>query len=398
MSLTEVSSKNVFQRFFGSLGGIVVGILLIVVAIGLLYYNDGRENPALVAQKSVELQSSDNPSDYQGSFVSVTGDVTVNGTISDDLFLVPQDYLAIKRTVEVYAWVEKTDSTTETRVGGGEETTTNYSYVKEWVSKSSDSSKFKQPQQPANTPKPYEDETFYQAQAQLGNFSFDPSSAGVGGFTELSLNSSNTIIESLVSAQPGSNTLPNYTISGNFIYSSESADSSPQIGDYRVSYQTASADIFATVFGKVQSDGQISRHKDSKTNISIGSLYLGDRDTALESMDTAFKAGRWALRIVGFLMIWFGLMSILRPLTIFLDVVPFFGKLSRSVIAFITFPIALIIAALVIIISLIINNLWSLILALVIIGGSVAGGVWFYQQKKQQGEPKKETKSAKSKK
>jgi hypothetical protein len=329
------------------------------------------------------------------SFVSVTGDVTVDGTISDDLFLVPKITWQSSGTVEVYAWVEKTSSTTETRFGGGEETVTTYSYVKEWVSNSADSSNFKEPQQPQNIEKPYEDETFYQSVAQLGNFSFDPSSTGVGGFTDLALSNANTIIQSVDESSLGGNLAPSYILSGNFIYSSDTADSDPQIGDYRVSYETAASDIFVTIFGEIGSDGEINRYTDPRTNTRVGGLYLGDRAEALVSMDTAFKTGRWMLRIVGFLMIWFGMMAIFRPLTIFMDVIPFFGKLGRGFIAVATFPVALALAAIVIIISLILNNLWALILTLVLFGGAVAGGVWFYQQKKQQSEPKKEVKPGK---
>jgi hypothetical protein len=75
----------------------------------------------------------------------------------------------------------------------------------------------------------------------------------------------------------------------------------------------------------------------------------------------------WILRIVGFVLMWIGLSLILGPISAFLDVLPFLGKVGRGLIGVITFVIALVLSLITILISMIFHNTIALILLIIIV-------------------------------
>ncbi|PIR76337.1 MAG: hypothetical protein COU32_02535, partial [Candidatus Magasanikbacteria bacterium CG10_big_fil_rev_8_21_14_0_10_42_10] len=56
----------------------------------------------------------------------------------------------------MYAWVEESNSTTETKLGGSQETKTTYTYTKKWVDSVPNSSNFKVKEGHINPSKKYE--------------------------------------------------------------------------------------------------------------------------------------------------------------------------------------------------------------------------------------------------
>jgi len=84
------------------------------------------------------------------------------------------------------------------------------------------------------------------------------------------------------------------------------------------------------------------------------------------------------MRLIGFLMMWFGLNLFFGPVNALLDIVPFLGSAGRMVIGIATLPIAIVLSLVTIILSIIAHSPILLVLVFVALG---AGGFVFYQRK-----------------
>jgi len=69
---------------------------------------------------------------------------------------------------------------------------------------------------------------------------------------------------------------------------------------------------------------------------------------------------------------------LLGPISTFLDVVPFFGSLSRGLIGVVTLIVAIVLSIVTILISMIIHNIIALIATLVVLIGIF---LWFWKKK-----------------
>ena len=82
-------------------------------------------------------------------------------------------------------------------------------------------------------------------------------------------------------------------------------------------------------------------------------------------------------------MMWAGLSAVFRPISVFLDVVPLFGSLSKGIIGFITGLIALVLSIVTILVSMILHNVVALIVSVLITSFVIA-----YVIKKKGNKPK----------
>ncbi len=366
MAYTETTSKNIFQRFFNSIGGIIFGLILFIVSFGVLFWNEGRFDNSILAREAVEISATQQSTDNQGELVAVTGEIEMTQQIADGLFLVSDKYLAIRRNVEIFATIENVDSNTQTNLGGTQETTTTYTYTTGWTNNPQDSSKFKETPQIPNPKLPFSSETIEASEAKLGIYQFNPSNAGYPSMDKLFLDSD------LVNLQEG------YIIENNYIFKGANNLNNPQIGDIRISYEVSRPNSEVTLFGK--KDAQEIKRYTAENGKSLYTLRPGDKDQAVSSLKNEHKTMTWVLRVVGFLMMWFGLQSILAPLSVIADVIPFLGNLSRGIIGIITFVVALVLSFVTILIGVIFSNIWLLIGTIVIICSSA--GFIFYRKSK----------------
>ena len=105
----------------------------------------------------------------------------------------------------------------------------------------------------------------------------------------------------------------------------------------------------------------------------------GTREEAIQALATEHKTVGWVLRVVGFLMMWFGLIMFFGPINTLLDIIPFLGSAGRFLVSVVMFPIALVLSLVTIILSIIAHS--PILLTLVFVGMGV-GGYFLYQKKK----------------
>jgi len=87
----------------------------------------------------------------------------------------------------------------------------------------------------------------------------------------------------------------------------------------------------------------------------------------------------WAVRLIGFLLMWGGLFLFLNPLNAILKVLPWLGTAGRWMTGIITFPVALVLTVITVIIAIVAHNVWLLIGVIAAIGGFI---YWRSTQKK----------------
>jgi len=368
---TEVTKIGWGKRVKESLQGIVFGIILFVGSFFVLWFNEGRVDLSKIAKLAVPVDPNIVDEKAEGKLISVTGKLESDQMLGDPEFLKPGPYIKLIREVEMYAWKEKTHTTRETKIGGGEEVRTTYSYVKEWTSHPEDSSSFRHPEGHTNPAMPLEGETFFVESAKVGAYEFAPREADLSPLTSISLNSENVILTGTAKLE------------GNYIFIGQGTLTNPQIGDLRVSFKGVKTGQNVTLFGKLENGKVVPYYHKEKTRLYR--LLAGSREEAIVQMAREYKINVWLFRIIGFLMMWIGLNLIFGPISTILDIVPIFGSVSKGLIGIVTFVVSLVFSIVTIIISMVFRNIIALILVLFL---AVVGTIfWIKGKRKKQLSP-----------
>lgn len=373
-SVTTTTRTGYGSRIIGSIKGILFGLVLFLVSFGVLYWNEGRVDLSKVAKTSTEISSASVNADssLNGTLVSTSGAVTSGETVGDDLFLKPGAYLDVNRSVEMFAWVEKSESKTKTNTGGSQTTETTYTYVQEWTGSPADSSNFNVPAGHENPAMTIEDGFKSVSTAQIGAYSFDPHKADLPGAKDLDLKATD------VNLVDGA-TLANQDYL--FIKKSPAGTiTTPGLGDMRVSYTALTVPFDGTLFGKL--DGSTIDPFVTKKGDTLYRVFNEDRDSSIASMHSEHTSSMWILRLVGFMMMWFGLTAMFAPISVVLDVLPIFGTVSRTLIGMIAFGVALALSIMTIVVSAVLHSLLAVIIIGVLLVGGLIAGVMYWRKSK----------------
>jgi len=365
---TTVTKKGYFSRLGSSIKGILTGLLLFLLSFAVLYWNEGRVDLSNIAEDAVPFTASEQAAaELDGELVAGFGTLSTEEKLGDDMFLKPGAYMQVVRKTQVYAWVEKTSTETETKLGGSEETKTTYSYQKDWVNKAANADTFKVPRGHGNVAKTIEGSSVTVATAALDKYAVEPGALALVGSQEL------TLTEEMVDITENDEA----SLEGNEIFVGIGTMSKPFVGDMRVSYSVVpSPQSDVTVLGKLQGE-KIAPYFDKDGN-KLYRAFKGDKEAAVAKLGKEHSRMTWILRVVGFLMMWIGLAAIFAPLHTMLDVIPLFGSIGKSAIKGVALVIALVLSIVTILISMIAHNMWALIAVVVIL----VGGFGFLVKKK----------------
>ena len=309
---TQENVRNVFS-------GMLIGLILFVGSFFLLWFNEAGYVKSLqkadYIQKNVISISQYSP-EYNRKLVHYTGSVNTNDTISDDFVSVNTP--ALKRTVEMYQWDERCRSTKS-----GSHRTKSCSYTKKWSDKQINSTSFKERGYDNPTMEFKSDEIFAN-NVSVDDFRLDP--------------------ELIKKLNPKTKLLNLPPKQGNQIYSeyyySGTNFSSPQIGDYRISYQympiNSTVSIIAAQYNKIF-------YEFSNNKYDIALVYNGTHSA--DDMVTIFKDNAkfllFMLRILGFMLMAAGLKLLISPLSIIFSFIPIIGDIAEYFTGFVCFLIAL---------------------------------------------------------
>ena len=464
---TSVSEQGLGGSLMDSIKGVAAGALLFFVSFLVLWMNEGRVDLSEIAKKSTAVKPDTVDSRQNGKFVSVTGMLTSEEKVGDPELLNPGSYIKLDRAVEMFAWVEKKESKTETKLGGKKVTTTTITYAKEWTATPKRPSDFERPEGHENPALPLESEHFTATKAMVGSYPFNPADPALrlpGGeplkltddmvkgaagepaadaakgetagakdgegdsakadegaakdeaksadddeedkpakskkshskkdkskrkhhgrskkrvlppVTKATVDSAERKADAIARRKPQSFTRASDT----YLFKGSGSLGDPQVGDARVSFVALNPGITVTLFGQLDG-GQVVPYSLPKGEGKLIRAGLGTRDQAIAQLRGAHKAIGWVLRIVGFAMMWVGLMLFFGPINALLDIVPFLGSAGRFLIGIAMFPVALVLSSITILLSIIAHS--PILLALFIVG-LAAGAYFLYQKKKKAG-------------
>ena len=332
MAYTVTTNTSYGQRLGGSFKKILTGLLLLVVGTVLLFWNEGRtvKTAKMLKHASKECVHLPDPAtvdpSFDGKMVHVNGFATTDEVLTDSYFGVFGTAVKLIRSVEYYQWVEHSSTTTKDKIGGGQETTTTYTYSKEWVSSPVNSSSFAEPDyQGRNTVlENVPDETQVAKKVTLGAYTLPAGLIAqmnsdvpfqVEGNADFGINK-------VAAEQP-----ERYHVRGNMVYIGKDMNVA-EIGDVRISFsQVLPADV--SILSKVVGS-TFEPYKD-KNGYSLCTLVTGTEsmENMFEGEKSANKTTAWILRILGILLVYAGFKSMFEFLVTLLKVLPFLATIMN---------------------------------------------------------------------
>lgn len=362
MAYQEVTKTSYGSRLGGSLQGILTGLVLLVAAIVLLWWNEGRAVKVSKMLKAAETECVDVASvdsvdpALEGKLIHATAVAKTDEILTDSDYGLSVNAIRLERDVEYYQWVEHASSETKDKIGGGQETTTTYTYSKEWVSGPIDSGSFKDPDyQGSNYVRTTVPENTVTAQK-----------VDFGAYV---------LPQAMVGAIPASTTVnvPNSVangvdvfVQGNTVYYGENPQT-PAVGDVRVSFTEADGGV-ASILGQVKGNSFESfKHKNGK---SLMVLRMGEhsQEEMFESEKASNKFILWLVRILGIILMISALRMMFSILVAILKVLPFLGNIAQVGVNLVTGVVGFILSLVVILIAWVAYRpLLAVVLALVIV-------------------------------
>lgn len=348
-SYTEVTTKSWFGRIGESIKGILFGIIVIPLSIALLWWNEGRavttanslkEGAAAVA--SVAADKIDAANDKK--LVHVTGDAKAAVPVADPDFGISVSALRLVRSEEIYQWVENKKSETKQKVGGGEETTTTYTYTKKWTDKPVNSAEFKQQGNHVN-----------EGSLIAGDANISADKVTLGAFLvpvdlvkRMGSPEKHPVTEADLAKLPA-DLKPGAHVQAGVFYFGVKPDA-PQIGDVRVSFEIVKPGAFSILAAQV---GETFGPYQTKAGDALSMITSGavSAETMFKNAASANKIITWLARLGGFLFMAFGFMAVMRPLSVLGSVVPFIGSIIGMGTGLISFMLAATISLVVIAIA-----------------------------------------------
>ncbi|WP_244604343.1 MULTISPECIES: TMEM43 family protein [Mesorhizobium] len=341
-SFREVTSVSWFGRIKRAVGGVIFGLLLIVLMVIGLFWNEGRavqraRSLAEGAGAVVSINADSVEAGNDGRLVHVSGPVTADGSLSDPDFGIGAQGLRLSRSVEMYQWKEESKSETTKKLGGGEETETTYSYSKVWDDSQIDSSDFKKPDSHQNPPMAIHSRVFQIPQGKLVAFDLDtPVLDRIDGDKaySLSANQSATIKAAYTGTKPLS------IVDGRIYLGND--NTTPALGDYRIGYELAPLGVVSIVARQAGSrfEPYQTQAGDALLMVDTGNVPADKMFAEAVSANTLIT---WLLRAGGLLLLTIGFALFLSPIGVILDVIPFLGSMARMGTGIIAFFLAILV-------------------------------------------------------
>ncbi|MFC6447515.1 TMEM43 family protein [Shinella zoogloeoides] len=328
MSFTETTTTSWFARLKGALIRILVGFLLLFACVWLLFWNEGRSvktYKALVEGAGLVVSVDNGSVDpaNEGKLVHISGPVKPVGVPEDDMLGVSADgAVGLRRIVEMYQWVESSQSETRKQLGGGEETVTTYTYRKEWNQREISSSSFRQPGHD-NPQMPIDGASFAVPTATIGAFSLEGRTlAGLGDDRPVPL----TAVEAGRLGEAVTIGRPLSTISGQAVFSFDPQN--PQIGDIRIRFERS--DIAEASFVGAQRGNSLAPYRTTNgRNLFLSRVGIADAAVMFDAAQSENTTITWLVRVGGLIGLFIGFSFILSILGVIADVVPFVGSIVR---------------------------------------------------------------------
>lgn len=313
--------KRVGNSFKGILGGIVV----IIIGVVLLWWNEGNnvrnlKTTAELEKTYIDVKSNSVNSKNDGKLVATTGKLFNEKELTDSKFGITIKTPIMKRTVEMYQWKEKSDSDSDGN--------TTYTYEKVWDEDLIDSSEFHHSGHTNPSQKLYESEDFASDDVKVGAFSLTSKQISMLSTKATFSDFNQENIDAL-----------NLKVSGKYITSSTDLDN-PNIGDIRVSFNYNNSTEISVL--AVQNGDSFSDYT-SSVGKTINRVMDGSHNgkDMIETIRKENKFLKWILRLVGTLLCILGIGAILKPISAITSFIPILGNIVGAAVGLVSFALGL---------------------------------------------------------
>ena len=320
--ITETSSQNIFQRIGGAFAGAAVGLVLFLVAIGVLVWNESRAVDAIrglgqAGRDVVEATPAPIAGDQNKHLIHLSGPLVVHGTLSDpEMGLTKGGLVHLKRTVEMYQWEQHEETHSKSQLGGTQTTQTTFTYTKKWSEDPINSDGFKGNH--ANPEMQIRTQVFTSSEVTMADRKLTPKL-----LVELNNYAS---IPAPVSAPDG------YRHEGSGFYRGDDAGD-PSIGDLRIKFSGVPEQTVSVV---AEQSGELLTPFKTRNGYKVGLVVPGDvdADEMVAQKQSEEKTLTWILRGVGFICFFIALLLLGSPISVLADVLPFLGSLVSGGVFF----------------------------------------------------------------
>ena len=328
-SVTETSFQSIFQRIGGAFVGAAFGLILFLVAIGVLIWNESRAVDALrglgqAARDVVEARPSPIAPAQDKRLIHLTGSLVANSSVSDpDMGLTKTGLVHLKRTVEMYQWEQHEETRSQSSIGGSQTTQKTYTYTKKWSEDPIDSAGFKGSH--ANPEMPIRTQVFTAFDVTMADRKLTPKLLDE--------------LDNYAAVPPPATAPDGYRRNGSELYKGDDPGT-PRIGDVRVRFSGVAAQTVSVIAG--QSGALLTPYR-TKSGYKVGLVVPGDvdADEMVAQKRSEEKTLTWILRGVGFLCFFVSLLLFGGPLSVLADVLPFLGTVVGGGVFFFALAFAI---------------------------------------------------------
>jgi hypothetical protein len=319
-----------------------IGLLLLLIFIAVLWKNEGRairtaRGLAEGAASVIPVDAARIDPQHESKLVHLSGEAVTKAPLEDAAFGIKQPALRLKRTVQMYQWKEKSETSYQSNDSGRNGTTV-YTYDKVWDDKPIDSSSFNQPLNRTNpTAWRFSSERWTAKDATIGAFHLPEG-----------------LVVKLGDGVPMPASENSYTFTGpnppqwrdGTLYFG-ATPTMPQIGDLKVSWQILKSGPYSIV-GR-QSGSSITPYP---TRAGTFIELVASGHVAPDAMfDRAVKENitfTWAIRVVGTIFVFAGIRLLFNPLASLGRSVPFISRLLSTGVTLFSAVLAVMLSLLVI--------------------------------------------------
>ena len=381
MAYTEKTTTGYGTRVGNSIKATLMGFVIIIGATILLWWNEGRAvKTADMLEDAqgacVEMPNPDKmDKSLDGELVCGTAMANTEEVLTDTDFGISENAISLSRKVEYFQWVEHSESKSEDKLGGKEETTTTYTYKQEWVSSPVNSGDFKDPayQNKNYTWTVVENQDLWAEKVTFGAYVLNESLIHSISSTEAvelnvneqllqsmdksiadtyarikglptPVNQANAAVAPVAQTEPAAATADSLQTAiadsisqnnkvdleyvhqaGNVIYYGRSMNA-PEVGDVRITFEKT---VPAKVTVVSQVEGNTFKPFVAKNKKKFQTLRMGKKsiEEIFEEENENNTMWTWILRIVGILLVISGFKSLFSFLETLLKVVPFLSSI-----------------------------------------------------------------------
>lgn len=349
MAYQETFTTSYGSRLTGGFKGILIGFVMIIIGTVLLWWNEGRTVKTSDANKEAykettlvsDLSTINNT--LNGKMIFSTGFATTNDSLIDHEFNIGATAIKLIRTVEYYQWEEHTHSESKDKFGGSQETTITYTYEKKWLSSPQNSAEFKDPEYKNRnfTLSTIESETFLAPNVTIGAYKIpDFLSSQISGAQDIYIQlpkekkqAFNTTAKNILQSKTNISERPyqpngEYVhVGGNRVYIGANPND-PAIGDVRITFQKIMpTDV--SIWAKVVNNTFEEYVSDNGYKVSAISTGIQSLDKTFQDEQDSNTMTAWIFRLIGTLLVIYGLKYIFNIIVIILKIIPFLSSIAN---------------------------------------------------------------------